>query len=134
MRGASALDDVLKRHPRARLRVLVVWEPVLFTDTAPPTTRTLARLSDPRVAQFWDRHLFLSRAIKETARRDPRHALHEMASDPDAVVWDALGLFMPGTRWTDDFPSPVFQGFPVVEAVDELERRLAGMADESPQR
>ena len=39
--------------------MFAVWEPILPTDYSSPGTAVLARLSDPRVEQYWDKnHLF----------------------------------------------------------------------------
>ena len=124
MRGASALQKVLQENPRKPLRVLVVWEPVLWTDTAAPTTRTLSRVSDPRAEQYWDKDLLLSKEIARSAFADKAHALHGDGLDEDTIVWDFIALFPPGVRWDASFPSPEYHGYPVVEAVDEVGRRL----------
>ena len=124
MRGASALETLLEKHTDRSLRVLVVWEPVLFSDIAPPTTRTLSRLSDSRVEQYWDKHLLLSKEVIRSAREDAAHALHEEYSEPDSIVWDFVALYPPGARWESSFPSPIFHAGPVVRVMDQLERHV----------
>jgi hypothetical protein len=43
------------------MKILVVWEPMLPTDWGAPTTPVLARISDARATQFWDKdHLVAS--------------------------------------------------------------------------
>ena len=71
MAGASALQQVLLEHPKAKLKVLAVWEPVLGLDIAPPSSSNLARLSDPRVEQFWDGGRLLSQRLLSLARAHP---------------------------------------------------------------
>jgi hypothetical protein len=53
--GASAVEEILKREKSRSLRVLVVWEPILRSDWSRPTRPVLARISDPRAKQFWDK-------------------------------------------------------------------------------
>ena len=125
MRGASALQRVLEEVPRKPLRVFVVWEPVIFTDIAPPIGRVLARVADPRASQYWDKDLLLSREIVRSAQSDPAHSLHSDDLGEGAIVWDFVAVFPSGARWeTASFPSPDYHGAPVVRATDELRRRL----------
>ncbi len=81
------------------IRVFVVWEPVLPTDLAPPSTAALARVPDRRVTQYWDGKRALSRLMGE----------HDRAS----VVWDYIAVFEPGATWQDAPPKPVFSDHPV---------------------
>jgi len=95
--------------------VLIVWEPVLPTDVRAPSSWTLKRISDLRVSQYSDRERLLSHAMGEHDRR--------------SIVWDYIGIFEAGTVWETGPPKPVFDGRPVVQAIDgarsALERLLA---------
>ena len=124
MRGASAVEETIEKRPGAPLSVFAVWEPVLWTDAAPPTTSVLSRLRDPRAVQYWDPERALSREILRQARFDPAlsRALGEVPED--AVVWDFVAVFPPGARWDGRFPKPGAYGFPVVEAIGDVERHL----------
>lgn len=118
MRGASALQEVLRAHPDAKLGVLVVWEPVIWTDVGPPTTSVMAQISDRRVMQFWDPGKILSRTMVESWKRQGK----DLADD--AVVWDFVALFDPGVRWHGGPPASRYQGYPVVDAIDGLRAAL----------
>jgi len=59
----------LDQLPGAKVRVFVVWEPVLPTDMSAPGTMTLERLHDARAAQFWDHDRILSHLLGEKDRR-----------------------------------------------------------------
>ena len=120
MRGASALQEVLLAHPDPKLGVLVVWEPVIWTDVGPPTTSVMARISDRRVTQFWDPDKILSRTMLETWKR--QGAVPGLAED--TVVWDFVALFDPGVRWNDGPPASRYHGYPVVDAIDGLRAAL----------
>ena len=104
------MQKVLEENPGARLRVIVVWEPVLLTDIAPPTTHALSRLSDARAAQLWDRGRALSRA---------------MGGTDDDVLWDYVAIYPAGAKWDDAPPVSVFDGGPVVDVIDDVRRWLA---------
>jgi len=122
VRGASALGDVLKKVGGRSVRVFVVWEPVLRTDLAPPTSKVLSLISDSRASQYWDKDLILSAradSLRDSGRR-------EAAATPGkkAVVWDVAAIFPAGARWDADFPSPTFVSRPVIARIDEIQRRL----------
>ena len=111
-------------RPDLRVRVFVVWEPVIVTDIAPPTTATLARIHDRRAAQYWDRDLALSTEIVRWGRLEA-----------GTIVWDTVALFPPGVRWEREFPVPAYHGFPVVSAArglaDSLDRGHGPESDPS---
>lgn len=127
MRGASAIQDALREVPNLPLRVLVVWEPVLATDVAPPTNRVLARVLDRRAVQFWDEDRLISREI---LRASPSGA----ASDPDAedgeIVWDYVAIHPAGSRWEGGPPPPDFEGGTVVEVIEEVRSRLGAESED----
>ena len=115
---------MLRENAGRPLRVFIVWEPVILTDIAPPTSRVLSKLSDARVSQFWDRDRLLSREIVRTALADSTHTLHEDYSGEGSIVWDFIAVFPPGARWGPAVPSPDYHGAPVFRVIDEVRRRL----------
>jgi hypothetical protein len=94
--------------PEERLRVFVIWERVLASDWAPPANSVLARIPDPRAAQFWDRERTLSRSMGE---KD---------GDRQSIVWDWVAVYKPGARWTAALPEPAFSGRPVADVAEKL--------------
>jgi hypothetical protein len=66
------------------VRAFVVWEPVLPTDWSSPSPAALSRLSDSRVAQFWDKNRLISHSMGEHDRR--------------SIVWDYLAVYPSGNR------------------------------------
>ena len=94
----------------SRLRVFVVWEPVLPTDLTAPSTVTLRRIHDRRVTQYWDRNRVLSHAMGEHDRR--------------SVVWDYIAVYKPHQTWADTPPPPEFNGRPVVRAIEGTREAL----------
>ncbi len=128
MRGASALEDLLRRTPETSLHVFVVWEPVLWTDLAPPLSSVLARLSDSRVRQFWDRRRLVSAGLLRVL--DAGHAGGVGADPPeqDGIVWDTVAIYPPGVVWGDSMPAPGFVDGPVIRVIGEVARRLASPA------
>jgi hypothetical protein len=90
---------VVRRQRDARIRVFVVWEPVIPTDIAPPTNGALALASDRRTAQLWDPDRILSQEIVRAALEDPTLLSTEDGGvDATTVVWDFVAVFPHGVR------------------------------------
>ena len=96
------------------VRVFVVWEPVLATDLAAPSTAALARIPDLRATQYWDRGRALSPLLGEHNR--------------STVVWDHVAVYAPGTLWQETLPKPVYSDNPVLDVIsgakDSIQRLL----------
>lgn len=103
------------------VRVFVVWEPVLPTDLAAPSTAALARVPDVRVTQYWDRKRALSHLMGEHDRR--------------SVVWDYIAVYEPGAIWQDSPPKAAYSDHPVRNVIggarDAIERLSARSANSS---
>jgi len=94
----------------ANVRVFVVWEPVLATDFAAPSTATLKRVSDGRASQYWDKGRALSQVMGE----------HDRAS----VVWDYIAVFPPGALWNEAPPKPAYSGHPVADVTSGAKQAI----------
>lgn len=84
--------------------MFVVWEPVLATDLAAPSTATLRRAYDTRVSQYWDKERLISRLLGE----------HDRAS----VFWDYIAVFQQEKLWGEALPTPIYSKAPVVRGID----------------
>ena len=82
--------------------MFVIWEPVLPTDLAAPSTMTLKRIADSRVSQYWDKEHLVSKSIGET----------------DGVVWDYVAIYPQSKFWEKGPPEPIYSYDPVVRAID----------------
>jgi hypothetical protein len=132
VRGASALQEVLDNLHAARLRVFVVWEPVIVTDIAPPTTWLLARIRDPRAIQYYDAGLALSALLLKTIGNRPGYLPLAAPKQEGSVVWDILFIFPPGERWEAAPPRPEFTASTVVERIDDIRRHLSQAGSPAP--
>ena len=119
LQGASAIEKILDSQPNPKIRVFVIWEPVLLTDLAAPSTATLRRIRDHRASQYWDKGHLISHLLGERDRR--------------SVVWDYVAVYQPGTLWDKAPPEPLYSRTPVVrsiggtkDAVQLAFERLAG--------
>ena len=91
-------DQVLAKIPNGRLRVYVVWLPVLPKDNVeslPAATRLLA--GEPRASQYWD-------PSGEIGRRFARLLQLPVFK----TAWDVYLLYPPQTRWDSAPPAPAF--------------------------
>lgn len=122
--GASALDQLLAEFPGARLRVQVVWEPVLKTDIAPPLTGVLGRLRDRRVTQYWDPGRVVSTDLVRSVNENPARYGREESLPPGFIAWDVVAVFARSARWERDLPVPVHYDDPVVHAIDETRKAI----------
>jgi len=102
LQGASAFQKLLDEQREGKIRVFVIWEPVLPTDLAAPSTMTLKRIADTRAAQYWDKGHLVSKSIGET----------------DGVVWDYVAVYPRDKLWEKEPPEPVYSHDPVVRAID----------------
>jgi hypothetical protein len=98
------VEKLLEERHDARLRVFVIWEPVLPTDLGAPSTATLRRASDPRVSQYWDKEHIISRLLGE--------------QDRSSVVWDYVAVYQPRRLWNSAPPEPVYSNVPVVRSIN----------------
>jgi hypothetical protein len=67
LQGSSEVNAVLKRHSDIKVRVFVIWEPILPTDWNKPTTHVLQRLNDTRVIQVWDKNHLIANLVQKGA-------------------------------------------------------------------
>ena len=104
LQGASAIKRLLEEQHDRRIRVFVIWEPVLPTDLAAPSTMTLKRISDMRASQYWDKEHLISKSLGER--------------DSDSVVWDYVAVYQPGKLWDKGPPEPAYSNVPVIRGID----------------
>jgi len=118
LRGASATEDLLQREKSVNLAILVVWEPILASDWSRPTRPVLARISDPRVKQFWDKdHLIAKQLDQQLSTSQPDCCRHA------GILWDVVALYPKGVQWGGS--QPIFIDGAVVKVKVELAKQVA---------
>jgi hypothetical protein len=105
-----------------KLRVLVVWEPILATDWRSPGRSALARISDKRAKQFWDPKHLVAQELGRIAREKT------VQPEPDCCVnrgyfWDDAVVYAPKSKW-EQMPTAVFWNGPVVREISSIEGAL----------
>lgn len=115
---------MLNGFQHAQISILIVWEPVLWTDLYPPTSYVLSRVSDRRAVQFWDRGQSLSRFMVRSAIENPSLLWPGDAITPDTLVWDFVAVFPAGATW-NPLPQPSYHGGPVVDVIEQVRSTLS---------
>jgi hypothetical protein len=107
---------VLKRNPNPHIHVFALWEPILPTDYSSPSTGVLARLSDPRVEQYWDRNHLFAEQLAGRLKSDLSHPLPSCCNR-HGIEWDEVAVYDKDVHWDDQLPRAVFLDGPVVHAL-----------------
>jgi hypothetical protein len=115
LQGASAFQKLLDEQREGKIRVFVIWEPILPTDLAAPSTMTLKRIADLRASQYWDKEHLVSKSIGEE----------------DGVVWDYVAVYPQGTIWDKGLPEPSYSKAPVIHAIDGTREAIQKVVRES---
>jgi hypothetical protein len=125
LRGASAAEQILQHNSDPKLRVLVVWEPILATDWRAPSWSTLRRIADTRAKQFWDPNHLVAQALDRIAKEKPGQ-LQPACCVQNGFFWDEAIVYRPQEKWKEE-PSPVFMNGPVVKITAGLQSALGGL-------
>lgn len=123
LRGAGAIQSVLSENDSLALRVFVVWMHGIRSDKQIPSTLVLSRIHDRRAIQYWDPTRQLAHTMFRELPRDTAMAIADTVGGPP-LIWDALALYRPGTRWTSRFPTPDYAGRPIADVLDKLRGKL----------
>jgi hypothetical protein len=119
VKGSSVVNDILRRHPGSKIRVLAIWEPILPTDWNRPTSAVLRGLSDQRAIQWWDKQHVIAGLLKASAGGE-----NPGCCKRNQTLWDVIAVYPPGVRWTETLPAPRFFAGPVVQGAPEWEAQL----------
>lgn len=94
-------------------------EPMLPTDWGRPSTGELARLSDPRVTQFWDRGHLIAGQIEKGA-----NGRHPACCSRHGAWWDVIAAYPPGAQWMGTAPAPEILNGTIVRTAPQLQDQL----------
>lgn len=94
---------------------------MLATDLSAPSTRTLARMPDARVRQYYDSGHLLAARMKADAR--PPQPTPDCCTRK-GILWDLMAIYAPRATWADQMPvADVFNGT-VLDVADGLAEAL----------
>jgi hypothetical protein len=94
-----------------------VWEPILPTDYSSPGTHVLARLSDARVAQYWDKNHLFAEQLGHKVEADAGQPQPNCCTQK-GIPWDEVAVYPQEVYWDAQLPRAVFLNGPVVRSLD----------------
>jgi hypothetical protein len=77
----------------------------------------LARLSDPRVAQYWDKDHLFAQELGHKLESDTDHPRPQCCTRK-GIQWDEVVVYSQDARWDTQLPRAVFVAGPVVNALN----------------
>ena len=77
----------------------------------------LARLSDPRVSQYWDKHHLFAEQLGRKIEADVGQPQPKCCTRK-GIQWDEVAVYSPDAHWDGQLPRAVFLSGPVVHALD----------------
>jgi hypothetical protein len=93
--AGSQVRSVLNQMPNAKVKVFIMWTPIMPNDSRRAAITSSAYIPDPRVEQYWDLWAFASKAFTATLPyKEPEFA------------WDMLVLYKPHLIWRNGPPEP----------------------------
>lgn len=85
-------EQVLKRVDDADLRVYVLWEAILRSDSERAARRATMLLPDPRVVHFWAPSVETPEIFRQALPLE------------EGPAWDVYLVYPPGVTWTGTAP------------------------------
>lgn len=100
---------------------------MLPTDWRKPTSGTLGRVPDPRVAQFWDPDHLVSREI---VRDDPPASVLPAPNccEDGGIYWDMAIIYPETAVWSQKAPTPIFRNGAVISVASDVEAKLGELS------
>ena len=95
LRGAADIQNILSKEPGARIKVLILWAPILGMDSKRAALQAAAYLRDPRAEHFWDLWNF-----------GRQHYNKRLNYPDDASAWNIYILYKPHIAWHGSGPEP----------------------------
>ena len=78
----------------------------------------MARLSDKRVSQFWDKNHLIAKQLS-----DQLHTQQPNCCRHSGTLWDLVALYSKGTNWNES--EPLYVDGPVVKVEAELQNQTS---------
>ena len=91
------MQEIFEAHTFEKLHGLLVWIPMLETDSLAAANERETKFSDPLMKQFWDQDRIFGRMMSQT--------LHLKES----IAWDVYLVYLPNHPWNSELPpGPAF--------------------------
>ena len=89
------MKQILKELPDARVKVIVLWSPLLARDNSFAAQDATSYLTDPRAEHFWDLWTF-----------GVNHYTKKLNYPEGQLAWDIFVLYGNGVDWRTPGPDP----------------------------
>ncbi len=86
------MQEIFEENKSELLHGLIVWTPMLETDSVYAANQRETRFSDARVKQFWDPDRFFGRLLSRTLKLTI------------SIAWDVYLLYLPDHPWDGELP------------------------------
>jgi hypothetical protein len=77
----------------------------------------LARLSDARVAQYWDKSHLFAEQLGQKINADMAQP-KPSCCNRNGTQWDEVAVYRRDAKWNDELPHAVFLNGPVIRSLD----------------
>lgn len=91
---------------------------MLPSDWSKPSGIVLARVSDPRVVQFWDRDHLVAKELKQQFPSSKK-----LCCQRGGTLWDVAALYPQGVSWGAF--EPAYFGGAILDVADTVRQRLS---------
>lgn len=95
LQGASEVAQILQQLPDARVKVLILWSPLLARDSRFAAQDATVYLPDSRAQHFWDLWTF-----------GVNHYTQKLKYPEDRLAWDIFVLYEAGISWRSSGAAP----------------------------
>ncbi len=96
MKAVVELQQILEKHPDGKIKVMLLWGPLMQTDTSSITRRMMQYIRDERVDNYWDLWRWGYRTYTENLKI------------PEFEAWDLFIFYEAGKKWEGTPPVPTF--------------------------
>ncbi|MFH1965216.1 MAG: DsbA family protein [Acidobacteriota bacterium] len=96
IKAVAELQEILEKHPDGKLKVMLLWGPLMQTDTSSITRRAMQYIKDKRVDHYWDLWRWGYRTYTENLKI------------PEFEAWDLFVFYEAGKKWEEGPPDPTF--------------------------
>ena len=96
LKAIVELQQILEKHPDGKLKVMLLWGPLMQTDTSAVTRRAMQYIRDERVDHYWDLWRWGYRTYTENL------------DIPEFEAWDLFIFYEAGKTWKETPPVPTF--------------------------
>ena len=91
------MQEIFEANKSEKLQGVIVWLPMLATDSIDAANERESKFLDSRVKQFWDEHRIVGRIISQTLKLK------------GSTAWDVYLIYPPDHAWDTELPPrPIF--------------------------